>query len=580
MAETTNLDIVIDANGGSAAAGEVNKVVGSFEALATAHSDIKSKFTERFEHVGVHLFGRELLGVLGIAREARPVLSVMNLAVAEAATTFGVASGGIGLVVFGLTALAAIVFKVVESHKEHEKALESIITKQQGALKTTTELINKINEYAETVGGLPANLNALAEATARLDEVQRRQLTSTEGQQMANLQALIFAKKEKLAADQAEIPSLEQLIEYERHHGEATDGTRLALEHTRAEVVSLTSALTVEGQQYEKLKADIAAQGEGYLDLADKLKQEGTAVEESRKSHDKLADTLAKNAEEARKAGDEFVTFSQKMADKMVDIDDQAGTSKQDNVSRTYQKMRDEVDREYAHEQEVLLNGKMTNIQYYQALGQLHAQHEQLQTAITRTENAKRLDSYRAFFGAARNQEEIMLGAAKDTFNKMASQWSKNVTDMIFDGTKWRENFQDVLKDIVKTFFEAMLQMEIRWAAFQALTGMGFLGGGGGGGVSALAGMPGFKAADGFSGVVTGPTVFLAGEAGAESVEITPVSKSNASSSAVANSSGNVSVGDIHIHGITDPKRIADAVGMEIVKAIRGRGQLNFARAG
>lgn len=579
MPETTNLNIVIDANGGSAAAAEVNKVVGSFNNIRDAHEDIKSRFTQRFEHAGVHIFGRDLLGMIGATGEARAVLPVLSLAVSEAADSFGLASAALGPWVFGLAALVALIAHVVNSHKEHADALAKVTKQQQEAFKATHELMGKISEYRDVVGTLPNDLKNLEAATKSLDEVERQHAAHSLGESLAAKQRDKLAEIEHKQAIEASIEAVKQRMAWLNKDSDEQKGLAESIKAYNRQLDESRDKTIVINGFITKATSDIKAMGKGFLDTADELDKEGKAALRAAEAHDKLTDIMAKNAEESKKAAVEFSNFSQKMADKISDIEEQAGTSKEQTITRTYDKMREEVDREYAHEQQLLLAGKMTNAQYYVALEQMNAQHEQAKTAINRTENAKRLDNIRAMFQAERSQSDIAEKAFTQTVTKMSVDWSQHITNMVFEGEKWKVTFTDLLKDVVKEFFQAMVQMEIRYAAFSALTGMGFLGGGG---RSIPAGLPGFAGgfANGFEGTVNGPTLFLAGEAGPESVSITPMAKSPSSAAQVSTTAGSqsVSIGDIHVHGVQDPKKFADMVGQEIITRIRGRGELDFRR--
>ena len=73
---------------------------------------------------------------------------------------------------------------------------------------------------------------------------------------------------------------------------------------------------------------------------------------------------------------------------------------------------------------------------------------------------------------------------------------------------------------------------------------------------------------------VSKPTLFMGGEAGPERVSFTPLRAGAGGGAARGGGSRTVNVGAIHVHGITDPK----AVGLEIVKRIRGMGEIDFRR--
>jgi hypothetical protein len=69
------------------------------------------------------------------------------------------------------------------------------------------------------------------------------------------------------------------------------------------------------------------------------------------------------------------------------------------------------------------------------------------------------------------NGDMQLLGATKAAVDAIASSWSSHLTQLIVYGEQWKQSFTDILKDIVAAFLQSILEMEIRYLAFQALTG-------------------------------------------------------------------------------------------------------------
>jgi hypothetical protein len=94
-----------------------------------------------------------------------------------------------------------------------------------------------------------------------------------------------------------------------------------------------------------------------------------------------------------------------------------------------------------------------------------------------------------------------------------------------------------------------------------------------------------FGFAEGGSMLVTKPTLMLAGEGGQPEVAtFTPLSKMQSAGGGISqgpSGGSQISIGAIetHVYGVTDPARIADEVGRQIVQRIRGMGEIDFVRA-
>jgi hypothetical protein len=153
-----------------------------------------------------------------------------------------------------------------------------------------------------------------------------------------------------------------------------------------------------------------------------------------------------------------------------------------------------------------------------------------------------------------------------DTANKaLADSMAKGIGDafakMIVEGKNFTESMKSLFKNLTEQIISDFIRIRIEMAFMRAATA------GAGGGFP-------LPMAEGGSGVVTRPTLFLAGEAGPEYVNFRPLSKGGSGG-------GNVSTGNINVnvYGIQNPDAIAEEVGRKIVSRIRGMGEINFLRA-
>lgn len=147
----------------------------------------------------------------------------------------------------------------------------------------------------------------------------------------------------------------------------------------------------------------------------------------------------------------------------------------------------------------------------------------------------------------------------------------------IVEGGRFTDYFKNAFRSMAEAIIADIVRMETEYLIFTAMSGMG----GGMGGLG-VAGLKSLGFALGGDVMVDRPTLFLAGEAGPERATFTPMSGGGGGASAGGGGGGGttINVGDVitHVHGVTDPNALADQVGMNIVRKIRGSGQIDFTR--
>jgi len=167
-----------------------------------------------------------------------------------------------------------------------------------------------------------------------------------------------------------------------------------------------------------------------------------------------------------------------------------------------------------------------------------------------------------------KKQLEEIKKIGEDAYHSVTKAFSDGVAKMMVEGKSLTETFQNMFKQMAEQVISDIIRMEIEMAVFRSMS----IGGGGGfGGFGNV-----FMGATGTDQLVTSPTMFIAGEAGPEYVSITSPGNIGHTGGGGGTSVGNVTV---HVHGINDPRAIADKVGQAILERIRGRGDLSFARA-
>lgn len=144
-----DVNITMRAAGGSDSAGEIARAENAINNLTSSSSGLEEKFQHRFQHMGLMLFAGDALRASGLGREARVVITTLNLALTEGAAAAGLSSGGLMLVVTAMAALAGIAAKVIEHHKGQAEALEKLVTSQQTSLRGYEDEISILKRVGE-----------------------------------------------------------------------------------------------------------------------------------------------------------------------------------------------------------------------------------------------------------------------------------------------------------------------------------------------------------------------------------------------------------------------------------------------
>jgi hypothetical protein len=473
--------------------------------------NLKDKFSERFEHVGVHLFGHDLLSSIGIAEGARPVLGVLSLGVRSLADAFGLAAGPLGLLVFGIGALAAIAYRVKEAHEKQAEALKDLVEKQEGALKKTVELKDKLEEYEKVVGRLPTKLGDLKRAVDDLAKVQGGQLIQSEAK-------LIAASEEKIRSAERQKTHLEELRREEVGFQDSMEKGSFVYNRSVNAANALTfkireqdDVIRANKDQVKLLTSEMAAHAKGQAGSAEAVAKQTAAAKEALEANRSLSKLFDDQASDAQKAADAFVDYSQKMEGRIQSMNAAADVSELGQIKKHFEDVRSEADREYDHRAQMLEEEHLDQDTFNTRAGMMWTQRERLMTSISRGESAKREQYYKNFFGVVDNGDMQLMTGTKAAVDAISSSWSSHLTQLVVYGEQWKQSFVDIMKDIVAAFMQSIIEMEIRYLAFQALTGLGGLGGGG----SALP-MPGYGGARAFGGSVRPGQFYEVGEHGRE----------------------------------------------------------------
>lgn len=250
-------NILLRASGSDEAAAEISKASRAMENLGNSSENLKGRFQERFQHMGLNLFAGDALRASGLGRETRAVIQTLNIALTEGAEIANLSSGGFLLIVTALTALVGIISKVSEHHKELEAQLEKVNEANHKQLTTTQESIKAIEGYITATGQVPEYLKRWEQSERDLEAAQvERQIKGDRAQLMALTEMLnkeaeqhdrlremmgdeetLIGIKKKAAADVSiEIAQLEKMKE-------SYDKQSLSLKENKAKVDQLIASL-------------------------------------------------------------------------------------------------------------------------------------------------------------------------------------------------------------------------------------------------------------------------------------------------------------------------------------------------
>ena len=145
MGDDSDLNLNVSANtaGAVSTMDGLTSSVSEFDARVEA---LGNTFSRPLQSVGVHMFGRELLTTMGLGMEARPIIMLLNVAVTELGTAFGFAAGPMGLLVMGLVAVAAVGYKVIESHNKHKESLVQLLDTQVKSFESSKKTVEVFDE--------------------------------------------------------------------------------------------------------------------------------------------------------------------------------------------------------------------------------------------------------------------------------------------------------------------------------------------------------------------------------------------------------------------------------------------------
>lgn len=185
-------------------------------------------------------------------------------------------------------------------------------------------------------------------------------------------------------------------------------------------------------------------------------------------------------------------------------------------------------------------------------------------------------DAYSAAYTARVKEAEASFkkeeAIVAQSVSRVGSDFGNAFAKMLVEGKSFTEEMSKAFTAMAEQIISEIVKMILEWSIFSAMSGFG-----GPVGAFGAAGLKGLGFATGGSAMVDSPTMFMAGEAGPELVNVSPLMTGGA-----GNGGGQtINIGTVAttVSGVNNPDAIARQVGQKIVEEIRGRGQINFTRA-
>lgn len=424
-------------------------------------------------------------------------------------------------------------------------------------------------------------------------------MAGSEGEQRAAAKAKIQSDKDQIASMKAlQAARLGYLAGGETGIVRSHD---IAVANEYSEKIrKLSSDMLQEQQTVAKLTSAIKAQGQGHLDVADKMSQEEKAATKSAEAKKKASEEAAKAEKEHAEAISKHIAEINKViesdeksaaaARKVDEAYDKAYTEASRSIDKFLAKKKEETDE---------MNGTATKDERFKARYDAETEEaaraydEMLQKARQYDGDTRAIEASRdAYMAAAakklHDEQDAVLSQTEMVFKSVYSSMTNEVSSDVAKMITQHKNLHDVTltltRDMESQFISMVTKMALEWAMFDALTSgaFGATGIGSSAGANALLGT--HFAATGFNGLVSSPTAFMAGEAGrTESVSIQPLGGGSSSTGAGGGGGGQQNIGvsvTVQAAGVvTDINTFANMIAQKAAYAVRGQGQIAAVRS-
>jgi hypothetical protein len=501
--------------GGDSSAAEIKKAGDAIGGVTSASNNLQTKFQERFQHIGLHLFAGQAMQTIGLSGETRQAVMLMNTALTGMEAAAGITSGGMILLVTALVAVAGATYKAMQHHKDEAAELSKLADQQSKNLSNYTQEIGYLEKIQAATGHLTPVMRDLLNADKAVADDLKNSLMATQMKEIAALDA----QREKIITHAALLhmwgDAMKQvkaivldavnaaLWPLTKIFSPLNNSLKAFVGHITNMVSPLNTNIKLTGdlkQKYDDLTAQIDR-----LKLQHQLMTQGSTTDLQT-----LSDAAQKAADQERQRMDNHVMQYIKTQQEM--------TKTQEKELKERQKKAEEV-------------GKVMGKDF--------------------------ADMANSMIFDSKN-----IGQAfQSMIQKMVQQFITHVIEMIFE---WL-----ALKAIMSIWpGGAAAYVGTANAAYPALAQATY---------AQTAGSAGH--AIGGSVFADQPTMAMFGEGGPEIATFTPMTGGGAKRLNGGGSGGvSFGDINITVSGVKDPDQIARTIGQKIIQQIRGQGQINFQR--
>jgi hypothetical protein len=565
-------NIHLSATGGDEAAAAINKTTSAFKGVGGEHDALVSKFSHKFQHVGLMLFVGEALRASGAGSETRIVVSTLNMAMTALAGSFGAAAAPIFLVGTALTAVVGLTAKIINHHKDEAETLGKLVSEDEKQVKVLTDSITTLEEYQRIMGKLPQTTMDVLAAKKELREFEAQE-------EIATLHKQIDVLGKLMAEEEKAIESEKKFAETKNQHNIITAAASVVTGNYTAATGGLIIKYTDWNAKIHDTTKSLLEHKTQAAEAADKLRLLG---DKNYQTYKEMADGAKKATEEDAKMEKARLTAFNHINKGLGELqakENEYYTEAEVKSADTFNKKNQAAELWYIRQKSILDKMYADEVQYsimsLTNITDLNAKVKELTEAHHKALEALQTNHQTKIDTLNKQIWTNFKDQVKDAMNAFTQETGQAFAKMMVEGKDFGKSMQEVFKNMAERFIAYVVEMTIKWLAFLALK-------------AATGGATGFFMAEGGTMLVDKPTLFVAGEAGPEIASFTPLSKLSSGNthegggSRSGNSTVNINVGGVSnsISGVNNPDAIADVIGEKIISRIRGRGELDFLRKG
>ena len=535
MAETTELNIILSAKGGDAAASDIKKPAKAIDDLKKGHKDLQTRFSERFSAVALDLYTKDALRAAGMGSNLEKVLGTLNFAMVGLGNSIGFLTSKMGLYVTAAATVVGILMKLRSANQEVKVSLQEQLDAQIKAgdeVKKTTDLFTGLhgvvaydltpamNEYEASIRRVNAANNAAQIATVN-KQIDETTAAVNKAQKAYDDAVVSFAGPKPGDSNWGDYASKLDAVKAK------TSGASFELNKQKENMQALNDVLV-------KQKANLEALQNGYSTTTEYLKSLGEQAKKT--STDALDAEKKQMAEDEKAMAAETKRYAKMVADKKKLDDDAAAHYK------AVQKKQWDADKQNLNES---ISRYQSTILFKRAMDEDEQAHYD-ELLKMRAENYK---------------------STVDTISTLASSGNKTLS-AIGKAASVSSAYISTYEAANKALASAPPPINYALAAAVVAAGIS--------NVSKI-----MSYATGTDQLVSNSTLMRVGENGTERVTVTPIGAGGRPITqqwATNNNQSATHIGSIHLHVEGGGAGNEDRMFRKLISRIRGQGDLGMVR--